>query len=756
MYIPISIFVVFLIIVYYFVFVTFALKFHSKNNLIINFQEELVFRYYYKILIFLFIFSFTFLFADDGMWMPHQLKMFNLEKQGLKLNPDDLYKPNGTGLMNGVINLGSGTGSFVSDKGLILTNHHVAFGAIQRASNPEDNYLQNGFLASSYSEEIQALGYTAGVLINYTEITTQIEKELKEGMTASEKYDAIDLAKKKIIKEAENEGPDIYAEIGSVYSGNQYYLFTYKKIKDLRIVCAPPRDLGNFGGEEDNWMWPRHTCDFTFLRAYVSPDGIGVEYHPDNVPYEPKVHFKIAKENVKENDFTFIMGYPGKTYRNYSTPELLFDIDKLKYSIEKRLKYIDFFEESSKTNEAFKIKYASMLKSLYNGLKNYRGKLEGFAKADLVNLKKKEDKKFNEWISRDESRKKYTEIINKIDAYLESEYKSFYWNEYDLKNLSNYRYGPSLLFQAHTIVRFAIERQKPDMERDAKYQDRNITKLIQYIKLAERRYDAEVDKNYMTLRLTEFLELPQDQIPGFIKKMWDRKGGIAYRVKVAYENTRLMNPDFRLSLMDKSPGELKALNDPLLDFAFELENELAKLREQSHVMNQKLADLKKIYIKGLLEMTNNSIAPDANSTIRFTSGPIKGYVPKDAVYYNPISTLKGVIEKDSGEYPFHVPEKLKTLYQQKDFGKYLNPQIGDVPACFLNTTNVTGGNSGSPAINANGEIIGCVFDMTYESVIGDYYIIPEYQRVISVDINYVLFVTEKFMGAKYLIEEIDN
>jgi len=291
-------------------------------------------------------------------------------------------------------------------------------------------------------------------------------------------------------------------------------------------VCAPPRDLGNFGGEVDNWMWPRHTCDYSFLRAYVSPEGIGVEYSPDNVPYKPKVHFKIAKEHVKENDFTFIMGYPGKTYRNFSTPELIFDIDKLKLNIEKRLKYIAFFEEASKKSEAIKIKYASMLKGLYNGLKNYRGKLEGFAKADLVDLKKEKDKKFNEWISQSESRNKYAGIINKIDAYLESEYKSFYWNEYDLINLISARYGPSLLYQAYTIARLAIERQKPDMKRDEKYQDREIPRLTRSIKLAESRYDPEVDKNYLTLRLSEFLEKQPDQIPEFIKRRQERKGGI--------------------------------------------------------------------------------------------------------------------------------------------------------------------------------------------------------------------------------------
>jgi len=702
------------------------------------------------------ILSISNLSADDGMWMPHQMKMLNLEEQGLKLDADNLYKVDGTGLMSAVIDLGGGTGSFISDKGLILTNHHVAFGALQRASDPEHNYLKDGFLANSFSEEIQALGYTAGVLINYKEITDQIEKKLKSEMTALERYHAIDLAKKEIIKKAEEAGPDIYAEIGSFYSGNQYYLFTYKKIKDLRIVCAPPRDLGNFGGEVDNWMWPRHTCDYTFLRAYVSPDGIGVDYNSDNVPYEPKVHFKVAKEHVKENDFTFIMGYPGKTYRNFSTPELIFDIDKLKNSIKKRLKYIDFFEKASKKSEAIKIKYASMLKGLYNGLKNYRGKLEGFEKADVINLKKEKDNKLVNWINSDQSRKNFEGIVKMIDDYLESDYKDFYWNEYDLKSLINYRYGPSLLYQAHSLVRLAIERQKPDMKRDTKYQERNIPKIILYVKLAERRYDQEIDQNYVTLRLTEFLDKPKNQIPEFIQKRQDRKGGIAYRIEVAYEKTKITDPDYRLGLMDKSPEELRKLNDPMLNFAFDLEKELAELREQRHIMNQKLADLRKVYKKGLLEMTNNSIAPDANSTIRFTSGPIKGYVPKDAVYYNPVSTLKGVIEKDSGEYPFNVPEQLKTLYDQKEFGTYINANLGEIPACFLNVINVTGGNSGSPAINAKGEIIGCVFDMTYESVIGDYYILPEYQRVVSVDINYVLFITEKFMGAKQLIEEINR
>jgi hypothetical protein len=311
----------------------------------------------FVIISFLFIIQFHGI-ADDGMWMPHQMKMLNLETEGLEMNPGDLYKPDGTGLMSAVVDLGGGTANFVSAKGLLFTNHHVAFNALQRASDPEHNYLQHGFLAKTTAEEIQAPGYTAGVLISYKEVTGQIFDRLKDGMSPLERYKAIDLGKKKLVQQAEAGGQDLFAEVASMYAGNQYYLFIYKHIKDIRIVYAPPRDLGNFGGEVDNWMWPRHTCDFTFLRAYVSPEGLGVEYSPENVPYEPKVYFRIADKGLQDGDFTFIMGYPGKTYRNFSSPELIFNIEKLEKSIEDRLKYISFFEEASQKSEAIEIKYA--------------------------------------------------------------------------------------------------------------------------------------------------------------------------------------------------------------------------------------------------------------------------------------------------------------------------------------------------------------------------------------------------------------
>jgi hypothetical protein len=686
-------------------------------------------------IVFMLVFH-SFMLADEGMWMPHQMKMLNLEKQGLKMNPGELYKEDGTGLMSAIINLGGGTGSFVSDKGLILTNHHVAFGALQRASDPEHNYLQDGFLATTYSEELPSPGSVARVLLSYEEVTNQINQELSDN-------------------KAESNGSDLYASVASAYSGNHYYLYVFKNIKDVRVAYAPPRDLGNFGGEVDNWMWPRHTCDFTFFRAYVSPDGFGVDYNPENVPYEPKVHLKIASDDLKDGDFTFIMGYPGTTYRNYSTPELVFDVELMENSIKERLEYIEFFEKASKKSKAIEIKYASMLKGLYNGLKNYRGKLEGFNNADLINIKKESDQKYKQWAEpNNTSSTEYANIVENINRFFESEYKSFYWKNRNISYLTSYYRGPAILSQAHLIVRISLESQKPDMERDYAYQERNMPRLKQRIKLAERRYDPEVDKEYTLFRLKKLAGQPENRIPGFIKPLIGGSGGITTWVTEAYYKTKLTDPEFRLSLIKKAPDELKELKDPLIDLAFEIEKEVSDLRLQKKSIDQKHSDLDKIYIRDLLLMNEDRLASDANSTIRFTYGPVKGYEPRDAVYYEPFTTVKGVIDKDTGEFPFNVPEKIKILHKEKDFGQYIAPELGDVPACFLNTTNVTGGNSGSPTLDANGDVAGLVFDMTYESVIGDYYIIPELQRVISVDIRYVLFVTDKFSGATHLIKEM--
>ena len=694
--------------------------------------------------------------SDEGMWMPHQMTMLDLKEQGLLMDPSDLYKKDGTGLMSAIVYLGGGTGEFVSKDGLILTNHHVAFGALQRASDKEHDYIQNGYIADTREKEIPAHGYIADVLLGYEEITDKIHAVEKPDMTYRERYDAVDKVQKEIIRKAEEQGPDIRCRIASMYSGNKYYLFTFKRINDIRLVYAPPKDLGNFGGDIDNWMWPRHTCDFSFLRAYVSKDNVGADYSENNVPYHPKSVLKISLEGVAPDDFTFVMGYPGRTYRNYTVSELLSDIKRMKEGIEDRKELIQFFEDAGKDNKEVQIKYAGKIKGLNNGLKNYQGKLEGFEKINLVEKKKAWQNDIRKWIQQDGKREKqYGGCLEKIDKFMQKYTDFNRKNQYISQLMSSY-YGSTILSQAHMIVRTVDERQKPDMERESFYQERNLDRLKQYITLAERGYDINVDRALFKYRLKEFLDLSPELIPEALKDLIKKQSeqAIDYYVDNLYENTNLADPEQRLKMIDFTPVQLKETKDPFIVLAMQLEEEISDMREKGKAMGKEHQVLKKVFLQTLLEKNEGKMAPDANGTIRFTSGTVKGYSARDAVYYTPLTSLTGVIEKDTGEEPFHVPEKLKTLYENNNFGQYVDENLNDVPSCFLNTTNVTGGNSGSPTLNAKGEQVGIIFDMTYESVIGDYYIIPELQRTISVDVRYVLFVTEKFSGADFIIEEL--
>lgn len=695
-------------------------------------------------------------FSDDGMWMPHQMKMLNLEEIGLEMDGSDLYKKDGTGLMSAVVNLGGGTGEFVSRDGLILTNHHVAFGAIQRASDSNNDYIQEGFLAFERKEEIAASGYIADVLLGYKEITGKIQSALNQEMNYREKYDALDKIRKEIIRKAEEQGSDIRCRIASMYSGNKYYLFTFKRIKDIRLVYAPPQDLGNFGGDVDNWMWPRHTCDFSFLRAYVSKDNKGADYSPENVPYHPKSVITISLKGVKEGDFTFVMGYPGRTYRNYTLSEILSDIDRMKESIKTRKNLIRFYEEAGKNNKDIEIKYAGKIKGMNNGLKNYQGKLEGMKKSGLIDRKKEYEIDFKKWILRSsEYKKKYKNCLEDIRLFTESSAKTNKKRSYLSELLSSY-YGSTILSQAHLIVRTVTEREKPDIERESAYQDRNFNRLKMRVKLAERGYDPAVDRKFMKYRLKQFMDLPEELIPSPLQDIVGSKSDKAVHdfVDDIYEQTRLTDPEERLALMNKTLQEIEALKDPFIELALKFEEELKIIREQGKAKGQERNELKKKYLEALLEKSQGKMAADANGSIRFTCGTVEGYVPRDAMYYKPLTSLTGVIEKKTDSKPFRVPEKLMTLYRNKEFGGYIDKNLNDIPVCFLNTTNVTGGSSGSPTLNAKGEQVGIIFDMTYESVIGDYYIIPEFQRTISVDIRYVLFITEKFSGADFLIREM--
>lgn len=692
--------------------------------------------------------------ADEGMWLPNQIKYLNLEELGLKIDPEAIYRQDGTGLVSAVVNLGGGTGEFVSPEGLILTNHHVAYGALQRASSKEKDYITDGFLAMTGKDEIPAQGYQAGVLLKYEDVTARVNSYLKPGMKPKEKYDAYDRAMKELVAEGEKGGKDFRCVLSSMYSGNSYYLFTFKQIRDIRLVYAPPADLGNFGGEIDNWMWPRHTCDFSFLRAYVGPDGTAADYSPDNVPYKPKVWLKPSLEQLKEGDLTFIVGYPGRTYRNYSLAEIEADTDGITKRLKNMKELIGFYEEAGRQDKEVEIRYASSVRGLYNGLKNIQGKLEGFEKYGIMEKKAAQEKELIDWISAVPARsKKYGWVVEDMKAFIEKQ-KAFNARGEMLNGVLS---GSTIISQAYTIVRAVDEMQKPDKDREASYQERNLPRLKERIKLAERGYVFDVDRELFEWVLERMKKEHPDESkwPAAVKSLLSGDdAAIEARVSDMYAGTSLDDPEKRLEMLSLKPRDLAAVGDPFLKLAADLEKELKVLREEGKGLSTERNDVKMNYEAAILEMKKGVYAPDANGTIRFTYGPVKGYEPRDAVIYLPQTTLSGVIEKNTGKFPFNVPDNLRQIWEKKDFGPYLDKGLGDVPACFLNTTNVTGGNSGSPTLNARGEQIGIIFDMTYESVIGDYYIIPELQRSISVDIRYVLFVTEKFSGATHIIKEM--
>ena len=692
--------------------------------------------------------------ADEGMWMPHQMKDLNLKALGLQMNPDDLYKKDGTGLMSAIVNLGGGTGEFVSPEGLVLTNHHVAYGAIQRASSKEKDYINNGFMAAARGEEIPAQGYQAGVLLGYEDVTAKVNACFKPGMTPRQRYDAYDKAQKELIAAGEKAGKDLRCTLAAMYSGNSYYLTTFKQIRDVRLVYAPPQDLGNFGGETDNWMWPRHTCDFSFLRAYVAPDGTAADYSAANVPYKPKVWLKVSLDGFKEGDFTFVMGYPGRTYRNYALPELKSDQENMAKRIKDIQDIIRFYEDAGKSDKEVEIRYAGQVKGLYNGLKNMQGKLEGFLKYDLVAKKAAQEKGLLDWIAADPARaKKYGGAPAALEAFLVRQ-KAFGARTELLNGVLG---GSTILSQAYNILRAVGELQKPDKDREQAFQERNLPRLKQGIQLAERGYVFATDKELLkwTLKRLKAAHPDEAKWPASLKGLdAGSEADVAARVDGMYANTAMGDPVKRLELLGHKPAQLAALDDPFLKLAAGMEKELKVLREEGYGMGREGADLKMAFEAAILDMKKGTYPPDGNGTIRFTYGPVMGYQPRDAVTYLPQTTVGGVVEKDTGVFPFKVPAKIKDLWKAKDFGPYMDARLKDIPACFLNTTNVTGGNSGSPTFNAKGEQIGIIFDMTYESVIGDYYIIPELQRSISVDVRYVLWVTDKFSGATHIIKEM--
>lgn len=693
--------------------------------------------------------------ADEGMYPLSEIHKLNLKDKGLEMEIEDLFNPNGISLLDGICKVGGATGSFVSADGLILTNHHVAYYGVSSASTKEHDYLENGFLAKNRSQEIQAKGYSVRITESYKDVSNEVLSAVTKEMALAERTKAIEKKTKQIVAEAEKENPGKRAGVSEMFRGKTYVLFIYTYLKDIRLVYVPPRAIGNFGGEKDNWMWPRHTGDFSYLRAYVAADGSSADYSPDNVPYPPKRFLKVNPRGVDEDDFVFILGYPGRTYRHRTSFFLEYEQKlRMPFVADYYQWQINILEESGKNDRTVALKLLSRIKGLSNTMKNYRGKLQGMQRMDLVNRKVIKEKALQNFIEKDTERKKKY-------AHLLSELKKIYKErraEFEREMVLNYLVRSSTLLSfASTVFKASIELKKEDIERESAYMERNWQRTKQRLLLGQKRYYEQTDKIIFKDMLLRAVKLPDDQqvsAVGEIIGNSNSEKAINLFIEKAYAESKLMNKEVLQEALNNPEKFILESNTLFIKFAKSL---YPVFEEQKELDRERKAKLDKLFAL-LLDVKKDFLAtdfiPDANSTLRFTYGYIKGYSPVDAVYCYPLTTVKGVLEKTTGKEPFDTPEKLQELIRKGDFGRFEHSKLKSVPTGILYNMDTTGGNSGSPILNNRGELVGINFDRAWEATINDYAWSKDYSRSIGVDIRYVLWLTQKFGDADYLLKEM--
>lgn len=639
--------------------------------------------------------------ADEGMWMLPLLEKINSEalaNLGSRLTPDQIYSINHSSIKDAVVQFGGGcTGEIISENGLLATNHHCGYASIQALSSEERNYLEDGFWAQNLSEEIPVPGLSVSFLVSMEDVT---------GMVDTEK------ARKKIIKKAQKDNPGCSIQITGFYNDNVQYLIVYKVYRDVRFVGAPPASMGKFGGDTDNWMWPRHTCDFSMFRVYAGPDNQPARYSETNVPLKPAHSLSISLKGVEEGDFAMIMGYPGRTQRFQTAAQLeeMLAINDIR--IDARTVLQDVMWKEMRSDEVVGLKYANKYASSSNGWKKWQGMREAFAKLDVIGRELTKEQRLEEWIIADPERKSiYGGAIEGIKNVVERRRSSY----------------ESYILLSETLQRIEL-LGLVNANSDAKYKD----------------YDADVDRK-IALALTEhYLERASDEEKVNVSREY---------IENMFRTSAFVSPErleaARSAGIDLSKDPAVLLKDKVKEAATNLLN--AYTNEA-----QELSNCSKKYAAALLEWQKDKPSyPDANFTCRLTYGTVKGYEPKDGVIYKYYTTLKGVIEKeDPDNYEFRVPSKVKELYQNKDYGIYADAE-GNLRTCFLTNLDITGGNSGSPVLDADGNLIGLAFDGNWEAMSGDVIFEPELQRCICVDIRYVLFMMDKFGGAGYLLNEMN-
>ena len=705
--------------------------------------------------------------ADEGMWLPDsvsKLPLAEMKKRGFELKPEDIYSLTKPSLKDAIVQISiGGTGSFVSPEGLILTNHHIAFTAITRASTSEKDYINNGFLAKSRAEEIPAQGYSIKITQDFKDITAEVLSAVKPEMSFEARLRAISLKQEEIGKANSREKEGIEAQVVEASGGYQYFLYTYLKLRDVRLVYAPPKSIGYYGGDPDNFEWPRHCGDFAFLRAYVGPDGNPAGFNKANAPFKPKKFLPINATGIKEGDFSMVMGYPGTTFRlreSYSV-EYRQNI-QLPDQIASLRQQIDTLTKVSEKDPQLKIRFADRIFSLSNALKAYEGAVAGLKRMDLVARKRAEESAMKKWVGANQAAKaKYGETLPQLESlYLELTANSLKQNA-----LNGLLISGNLIEALEFAYERALSRDLPANERALRFSDQALPMVTEQLSSDWEEREPEAESKLMVAALARLADLPTDRKIQAVDKLFEGKSGKERRdaeaefASKAIEGSKFKSFDELKKLFTSSAAELRAIDDPAMKLVIAVVDENSPLaKKQTQILNT-IAKVRPQYVAAIQEFrqaTNRGLPyyPDANFTLRFTYGDVRGYKPRDAITYDYQTSLAGVIAKDTGEDPFNVPEKLKELFRKKDFDGYADPRLNDVPVDFLTTTDITGGNSGSPMMNGRGEITGLAFDGNYEGLGGDYAYEISSNRTIAVDIRYVLFLTEKFGGAGHLLNEM--
>jgi hypothetical protein len=656
--------------------------------------------------------------AGEGMWMPQQMPQLAAELQPLGIDANRLSNLTGDPL-GAVVSLGGCTASFVSPDGLVVTNHHCAFGSIQQNSSPERDLITNGFLARTRAEELPAApGTKVWVTTNIEDVTAKVTAGITAKTTDIERAKLLDRREKELVGECEKPG-GVRCRVSSFFEGSQYLRLTQAEINDVRLVYAPARMIGEYGGEIDNFEWPRHTGDFSFYRAYV-----------DGKPYHPKHWLKVATQGVSEGDPVIVAGYPGRTFRYKTADEVRYYQD---FVYPTNIRYFTdvmrMLEEAGKESRDIQIRNASRVKSLANSLKNYTSVNEGFTKDHIVEARLEREAKMRA-VPGD-----VLDAIAKLNA------EAFKNRERDAV-LDWIGRGSPMMQQAITFARLATERPKKDMDRVARYQEREWANLKSASDRAQRTIEPTSDRAVVAYFLKEAVKYDVKQLQGL-------------SLDELYASTKIGDQAERTKMLNESVAQLKARNDSMLNLAFAL-LPLFEEREQNELAYiGAMARLRPAYFDVLRKLSGGTLYPDANSTLRLTIGRVEGYSPKDATMYTSQTSLRGVVEKETGKDPFESPKTLLAAAAIPAKTKpYFDPELGDVPVNFLSTCDTTGGNSGSPTLNAKGELVGLLFDGNYESIDADFLFNPKVTRSIHVDAQYMLWVMDAVDGAHELMKEL--